>query len=95
MSWHFSEHFGFSVLLLPYFLVIFLRRLDPVFDEVAEEEGGEGFEDLEEQANQGKQPFDHVTPLVHWWWTMTLVKLVVNHPTMHTPTHDLTLFMIA
>ena len=60
MSWHFSEHFGFSVLLLPYFLVIFLRRLDPLFDEVAEEEGGEGFEDLEEQANQGKQPFDHV-----------------------------------
>ena len=41
-----------------------MRRLDPVFDEVPEE-GGEGFEDLEEQANHGKQPFDHVTPLVH------------------------------
>ena len=56
MSWHFSEHFGFSVLLLPYFLVIFLRWLDPVLDEVAEEEEGEGFEGLEDQ---GKQPFDH------------------------------------
>ena len=57
MSWHFSEHFGFSVLLLPYFLVIFLRQLDPVLDEVAEEEEGEGFGELEDQ---GKQPFDHV-----------------------------------
>ena len=38
-----------------------LRRLDTVFDEVAEEEGGEGFEDLEDQANPGKQPFDHDT----------------------------------
>ena len=60
MSWHFSEHFGFSVLLLPYFLVIFLRRLDPVFDEVAEEGEGGGFEDFEDQAIPGKQPFDHV-----------------------------------
>ena len=60
MSWHFSEHFGFSVLLLPYFLVIFLWWLDPVLDEVAEEEEGEGFEEPEDQANQGKQPFDHV-----------------------------------
>ena len=34
----------------------FLATLDPVFDEVAEEEG-EGFEELEDQ---GKQPFDHV-----------------------------------
>ena len=49
---------------MPYFLVIFLRRLDPVLDEVAEEEEGEGFEELEDQ---GKQPFDHVTPLVHWY----------------------------
>ena len=32
-----------------------------MFDEVAEE-GGEGFEDLEDQANPGKQPFDHDTP---------------------------------
>ena len=62
MSWHFSEHFGFSVLLLPYFLVIFLRRLDPVLDEVAEEEEGEGFEDLEDFEDQGKQPFDHDEP---------------------------------
>ena len=38
-----------------------LRRLDTVFDEVAEEEGGEGFEDFEDQANPGKQPFDHDT----------------------------------
>ena len=50
---------------MPYFLVIFLRPLDPVLDEVAEEEEGEGFEELEDQANQGKQPFDHDTPLVH------------------------------
>ena len=55
----------FLFLLLSYFSVIFLRRLDPVFDEVAEEEEREGFEDLEDQANQGKQPFDHDTPLVH------------------------------
>ena len=34
-----------------------------MFDEVAEEEGGEGFEDLEDQANPGKQPFDHDTPV--------------------------------
>ena len=33
--------------------------LDPVFDEVAEEEGGAEPEDFEDQANQGKQPFDH------------------------------------
>ena len=86
---------------MPYFLVIFLRRLDPVFDEVAEE-GGEGFEDLEGQANQGKHPFDHDTPLVHGYpfsgCTMMKYdggKLVVNHHRMHTPTHDFTLFMIA
>ena len=42
-----------------------LRRLDTVFDEVADEEGGEGFEDFEDQANPGKQPFDHDTPLLH------------------------------
>ena len=42
-----------------------MRHLDPLFDEVAEEEEGEGFEDLEQQANQGTQPFDHETPLVH------------------------------
>ena len=51
---------------MPYFLVIFLRRLDPVLDEVAEEEEeGEEFEELEDQSYQGKQPFDHDTPLVH------------------------------
>ena len=61
MSWHFSEHFGFSVLLLSYFSVVFLRRLDPVLDKVAEEEEeGEGFEELEDVEDQGKQPFDHV-----------------------------------
>ena len=87
---------------MPYFLVIFLRRLDPVLDEVAEEEEGEGFEELEDQANQGKQPFDHDTPLVHRYPFSACMmmkydggKHVVNHPMMHTPTHDLTLFMIA
>ena len=30
-----------------------------MFDEVAEEEGGAEPEDFEDQANQGKQPFDH------------------------------------
>ena len=49
----------FLFLLLSYFPVVFLRRLDPVFDEVAEEEGGAEPEDFEDQANQGKQPFDH------------------------------------
>ena len=38
-----------------------MRRIDPVFDEVAVEEEGEGFEDFEDQANPGKQPFDHDT----------------------------------
>ena len=49
-------------------------RIDPVFDEVAVEEEGEGFEDFEDQANPGKQPFDHDTlvlrnPFVSdaWW----------------------------
>ena len=46
-------------LLLSYFSVVFLRRLDPVLDEVVGEEEGEGPEDFEDQANQGKQPFDH------------------------------------
>ena len=50
----------FLFLLLSYFSVIFLRRLDPVLDEVAEEEEGGGFEEPKDQANQGKQPFDHV-----------------------------------
>ena len=47
---------------MPYFLVIFLRPLDPVLDEVAEEEEGEGFEELEDFEDQGKQPFDHDEP---------------------------------
>ena len=47
--------------LWSYFLVVILRRLDPVFDEVAEEGEGEGFEEFEDQANPGKQPFDHDT----------------------------------
>ena len=38
-----------------------MRRIDTVFDEVAEEGEGEGFEDFEDQANPGKQPFDHDT----------------------------------
>ena len=49
----------FLFLLLSYFSVVFLRRLDPVFDEVVGEEGEEGPEDFEDQVNQGKQPFDH------------------------------------
>ena len=92
----------FLFLLLSYFSAIFLRRLDLVFDEVAEEEGGEGFEDLEEQANQGKQPFDHDIPLVHRYPFSDCMmmkydggELVVNHHMMHSPTHDFTLFMIA
>ena len=87
---------------MPYFLVIFLRRLDPILDEVAEEEG-EGFEELEGQAKQGKHPFDHDTPLVHRYpfFTDCMMmkydggKLVVNHHMMHTPTYDFTFFMIA
>ena len=73
-----------------------------MFDKVVGEEEGEGPEDFEDQANQGKQPFDHDTPLVHRYPFSDCMmmkydggKLVVNHPTMHTPTHDLTLFMIA
>ena len=73
-----------------------------MFDEVVGEEEGEGLEDFEDQANQGKQPFDHDTPLVHRYPFSDCMmmkydsgKLVVNHPMMHTPTHDLTLFMIA
>ena len=31
-----------------------------MFDEVAEEEEGEGLEGFEDSANEGKQPFDHV-----------------------------------
>ena len=92
----------FLFLLLPYFLVIFLRRLDPVLDEVDEEEEGEGFEELEDQAKQGKQPFDHDTPLVHQYPFYDCMmakydsgKLVVNHHMMHTPTLDFTLFMNA
>ena len=49
----------FLFLLLSYFSRCFLTTLDPVFDEVAEEEGGAEPEDFEDQANQGKQPFDH------------------------------------
>ena len=49
----------FLFYLWSYFSVIIMRRIDTVFDEVAEE--GEGFEDLEDQANPGKQPFDHDT----------------------------------
>ena len=51
----------FLFLLWSYFPVVILRRLDRVFDQVAEEGEGEGFEDFEDQANPGKQPFDHDT----------------------------------
>ena len=36
-----------------------------MFDEVAGEDTGEGFEDFEDQANQGKQPLDHDDPLFY------------------------------
>ena len=49
----------FLFLLLSYFSRCFLATLDPVFDGVAEEEGGAEPEDFEDQANQGKQPLDH------------------------------------
>ena len=56
----------FLFLLLSYFPVILLRRLDTIFEKVAEEEEeGEGFEDFEDQANPGKQPFDHDKPFFH------------------------------
>ena len=51
----------FLFYLWSYFSVVIMRRIDPVFDEVAVEEEGEGFEDFEDQANPGKQPFDHDT----------------------------------
>ena len=51
----------FLFLLWSYFSVVIMRRIDTVFDEVAEEGEGEGFEDFEDQANPGKQPFDHDT----------------------------------
>ena len=67
-----------------------------MFDEVAEEEGGEGFEDLEDQGNPGKQPFDHDTPFVPrnpFISDCMMIKsdggkLVESHHMMHTPTHD-------
>ena len=64
MGGHVHEHFDFSVFAIALFLDIILRRLNLVFDEFAVEDGGEGFEDFEDQANQGKQPFDHDTPLL-------------------------------
>ena len=57
MSWHFSEHFGFSVLLLPYFSRYYFVTIDCVADEGV---GLEDFEDPEDFVEPGKQPFDHV-----------------------------------
>ena len=57
MSWHFSEHFGFSILLLPYFSHYYFAMIDYVADEGV---GREDFEDPEDFAEPGKQPFDHV-----------------------------------
>ena len=57
MSWHFSEHFGFSVLLLPYFSRYYFATIDCVADEGV---GPEDFEDPEDIVEPGKQPFDHV-----------------------------------
>ena len=54
---HINEHRIFIIVL---FSRCFPATLDPVFDEVVEEEGGAEPEDFEDQANQGKQPFDHV-----------------------------------
>ena len=63
-----------------------------MLDEVVGEEEGEGPEDFEDQANQGKQPFDHDTTLVHrypFFYRLLMMKydggkLVVNHHVMHT-----------
>ena len=57
MSWHFSEHFGFSVLLLPYFSRYYFATIDSVADKGV---GPEDFEDPEDFVEPGKQPFDHV-----------------------------------
>ena len=57
MSWHFSEHFGFYVLLLPYFSHYYSATIDCVADEGV---GPEDFEDPEDFVEPGKQPFDHV-----------------------------------
>ena len=57
MSWHFSEHFGFSVLLLTYFSHYYFATIDCVADEGV---GPEDFEDPEDFVELGKQPFDHV-----------------------------------
>ena len=57
MSWHFSEHFGFSDLLLPYFSRYYFATIDCVADEGV---GLEDFEDPEDFVEPGKQPFDHV-----------------------------------
>ena len=57
MSWNFSEHFGFSALLLPYFPRYYFVTIDCVADEGV---GPEDFEDPEDFAEPGKQPFDHV-----------------------------------
>ena len=57
MSWHFSEHFGVSVLLLPYFSSYYFATIDCVADEGV---GPEDFEDPEDFVEPGKQPFDHV-----------------------------------
>ena len=52
----FSEHFGFSNLLLPYFSRYYIATIDCVADEGV---GLEDFEDPEDFAEPGKQPFDH------------------------------------
>ena len=57
MSGHFSEHFDFSVLLLPYFSRYYLATIDCVVDEGV---GPKDFEDPKDFAEPGKQPFDHV-----------------------------------
>ena len=56
MSWHFSKHFGFSVLLLPYFSRYYFATIDCIADEGV---GPEDFEDPEDFVEPGKKRFDH------------------------------------
>ena len=58
MGEHFYEHIEFSIFVIALFFDIILRWLDPIFDE-----GREGLEYFEDQAKQGKLPFDHDAPL--------------------------------
>ena len=53
-----------------------------MFDEVVGGEEGEGPEDFEDQANQGKQPFDHVYETFLCMPYSSLLLLHRNHDEM-------------